>query len=151
YYKTTRGRSTVDVVHYFWVECVDCPTCRSRTDAHPTYQLLHDVATRRQTIVCPKCDLVSDKPLRARWHKCRCGQRTDLRKPPVAKGRFTCPSRKSRASIAGLSSSGRLTPRLFALEYIDQHGARGFQRATKEDVARYRHAQRALTRVRDSL
>jgi putative DNA methylase len=151
YYRTTRGRSTVDVVHYFWVDSVDCPTCRSKTDAHPTYQLLHNAATRRQTIVCPKCDLVADKQLRARWHQCKCGQRTDLRKPPVAKGIFTCPSCKSRAPIACLSSSGRLTPRLFALEYMDQDGARGFQRAIEADVARYRRARRTLTRVRAAL
>jgi len=151
FYKSTRGRAKVDVVHYFWVDSVDCSACRTKTDAHPTYQLVHDIARKSQTIVCPCCDQVSETRLSARWHTCKCGHRADLKAPPVAKGVFTCPSCKSRESIAELSITKRITQRLFAIEYLTKDGERGFQRATHRDIARYRRAARLLREMQAQL
>ncbi len=92
-YRSTYSGEVVDVVYFFWVDRVSCPSCSEQTDAHPTYQLVFDSTRKRQTIVCPECDQVADKPLAARWHNCSdCGARTDLKTPPISTGKFTCPT-----------------------------------------------------------
>lgn len=145
-YKTRRRGRSVDVVHYFWVDVITCPACRTETDAHPTFQLAHDTAAKKQTVVCPRCDSIAVLPLRARWNRCRCGQATDLKAPPVRLGRFTCPHCRSVGSTAGLSAEGMVAPRLFALEYLTAGGERGFQSATDEDRAIYGKAAKSLRR-----
>lgn len=144
FYKTKRRGTDVDVVHYFWVDVVTCPTCREKTDAHPTFQLVHNMDTRRQTVVCPACDRIDEYPMTARWNHCPCGHVSDLKAPPVAMGTFTCPCCKSAAPVAGLCAEGMVTPRLFALEYLTARGQRGFQRITEEDKALFGRAETLL-------
>jgi adenine-specific DNA methylase len=151
FYRTSRGARRVDVVHFFWVDVVTCPTCRRKTDAHPTYQLLHDTESRQQTVVCPRCDAIRTLPLRARWNKCKCGCETDLHAPPVAMGAFTCPSCRSKSPIAGLSAEGMICPRMFAVEYLTQSGERNFQSATHRDRARYQRARDKLRSLENEL
>lgn len=151
-YQTKRRGRIVDVVHFFWVDRVACPHCRQETDAHPTFQLAYDSARKRQTVVCPKCVAIAEKPIRARWHTCSgCKTRTDLKTPPVALGKFTCPHCGDVHPLVGLCAEGMVKPRLFAIEYLTPDGRRGFQRATDNDRTTYERATRSLAQRRSKL
>ena len=151
-YQTKRNGQLVDVVHYFWVDRITCPSCRHETDGHPTFQLAFDAKLERQSIVCPHCDTIATKPLRIRSHTCKtCSKRTNLLSPPVAKGHFVCPHCKARHSVVGLCAEGMTTPRIFALEYLTPLGERGFQRAKDSDRALYDRAKRLLSQRRNDL
>jgi adenine-specific DNA methylase len=151
-YRTTYCGKDVDVVYFFWVDRISCPSCSEETDAHPTYQLAYDSARKRQTIVCPDCDQVAEKPLSARWHDCSdCGSRTDLKNAPISGGKFTCPHCDEKYPMAELCAKGTVVPRLFALEYLTDTGHRGFQRATETDLAVFRRAVLSLKKRRSKL
>src|SRR5258705_12631179 len=78
FYRNRVNGADVDVVYYFWVDQVTCSTCGTEGDAHPTYQLAHDVVRKVQTVVCPGCCSLSEIGLdRERLH-CACGLRTKL-------------------------------------------------------------------------
>ena len=144
FYKAKRRGLDVDVVHYFWVDQVTCPSCEAKADAHPSFQLAHDTGTKKQTVVCPACDRIAIHPLRGRWNRCCCGHTTDLKAPPAVLGKFTCPRCGAVEAIAGLCAQGRVAPRLFALEYLTADGQRGFQSATDEDRALFQKAAKCL-------
>jgi putative DNA methylase len=151
-YRTTHLGKSVEVLHFFWVDRVTCPSCEVQTDAHPTFQLAYNSTRKRQTVVCRECDAVAEKPVSARWYHCSdCGSRTDLKKPPVSHGKFTCPHCGEERQVVSLCAEGKVAPRLFALEYLTATGSRGFQRATDDDRAVYERASRLLAQLRSTL
>jgi putative DNA methylase len=152
FYRTESDGTPLDVVHFFWVDQVRCPNCKAHTDAHPTFQLAYDSTRKRQTVVCPLCDSLAEKPLSIRWHECSsCGTHTDLKAPPVHLGRFRCPSCAKEYPLARLFATRMAAPRLFALETLADNGSRCFQRATDHDRAIYDRAAALLTRLRSKL
>jgi adenine-specific DNA methylase len=144
-YRSYADRQPVDVIYYFWVDTLTCPDCGTTCDGHPTYQLAHERSRMRQTVVCPACHQISDVNLDARFLTCpSCGERTDLRRPPVQLGRFRCPNCASRHRIYALYQHGLAAPRLFAKEYLTSDGERGFAIASARDLKLYEMAERLL-------
>jgi putative DNA methylase len=144
-YRSYVHRHRVDVIYYFWVDTLTCPDCGATCDGHPTYQLAHDHSRKRQTVVCPACDRISDVHLDARFLTCSsCEERTDLRQPPVQLGRFRCPNCTSRHRIYALYQKGLAAPRLFAKEYLTEDGERGFATASARDLKLYQETERLL-------
>jgi adenine-specific DNA methylase len=41
------------VLHYFWVQVVECCGCRQDIEAHPHYQLAYDAEGTQQWVFCP--------------------------------------------------------------------------------------------------
>jgi adenine-specific DNA methylase len=143
-YRTRVAGREVDAVYSFWVDRVRCPGCGTERDAHPTYQLAHDREKGRQTVICPHCDAVADLPLDAKQLRCGCGRRTDLAAVPMEKGKFRCPDCDSRTPLHELWRTGAARPRLFAQEYLDAAGNRGFAPIGPTGLRRYAEAEAFL-------
>ena len=144
-YRTTVGGRKVDAVYFFWVDRVHCPGCGGERDAHPTYQLSHDREKARQVVVCPHCDAIADLPLETKQLRCQaCNRRTDLRSVPMENGKFRCPDCDLKTPLHELYRNGAARPRLFAQEYIDAEGNRGFAPIGKDGLRRYQEAEALL-------
>ena len=149
------GIGDVDVVYYFWVDRVTCPECGAEGDAHPTFQVAFDAALRTQTVVCPSCGDLTELPLGRKNLDCHCGTRTHLADVPVKYGKFTCAGCDGRRPLHELWSSGAVTPRLFAQEFVDPNAStradRLFASTGPLDVKRYKRATRAYAKEKGRL
>lgn len=56
-YYTTSGPAGEErvVVHYFWVQIVNCGECGEEVEAHPHYRLAYEADGRLQWCFCPEC------------------------------------------------------------------------------------------------
>jgi putative DNA methylase len=157
-YYVTRDRNgrPRTVLHYFWVQTIDCGKCHTRFDAHPHHQLAHEASSNRQWAVCAHCGEIGETALHCKLLACRnCRKRTRIGTGTVTHGLAKCPQcgfPEKLIDVAARSKS-RPTFRLFALEYLDGPVIEGrpvptarrlFKRATTGDLARYAEASRRL-------
>lgn len=143
------------VLHYFWVQEVDCGGCGSRYDGHPHFQLAHEAATKRQWVVCRHCGEVHELALHRKRLECTaCGGRTPIMEGPCVAGAVTCPNCGHGERLIDVSRRTGAPPRyrLFALEYLAKDpdsrpvpaSHRIFKRADDHDLARYEAASKVL-------
>lgn len=156
YYVTRDGEGRErPVLHYFWVQNVDCGGCGRHYDAHAHHQLAHDAVTKRQWAVCRHCGEVHDLPLERKRLDCKsCGGRTTIATGSSSAGVASCPACGHQERLIDISQRTRTPPRyrLFALEYLAKDPTsrpvpaahRIFKRANAEDVALYDSAAQAL-------
>jgi adenine-specific DNA methylase len=151
-YRSKVGNASVHVVYYFWVDVISCPGCGQRHDGHPTFQVAHSVAEGRQTVVCPYCNAIKSINLTFQSFTCDCCQaRIRFDAAPVKLGWFACPTCRKTAKLSELYVGGRVTPRIFAKEYLTKKGERRFAEASQTDIALYDAACRKLRSKRDDL
>jgi len=82
-----------DVVHWFWVQVVECGKCGATAEAHPHHRLAFDKSSQRQTVFCPSCHAVTDAPMAVDNLTCEhCLTAIAVGRSTVSNGKFTCPS-----------------------------------------------------------
>lgn len=144
------------VLHYFWVQEVDCGGCGRRYDGHPHFQLAHEAATKRQWVVCRHCGEVHELALHRKRLDCTaCGGRTSIMLGPCVAGAVTCPDCGHGERLINVSRRTGAPPRyrLFALEYLSKDpdsrpvpaSHRIFKRADDHDLVRYDAASKVLS------
>jgi putative DNA methylase len=155
YYRTSGpdGEERV-VVHYFWVQVVDCGQCGEEVEAHPHYRLAYQADGRKQWCFCPECHDVVELDNSRKQVDCSCGHRYKIGEGVVDYGRLTCRHCGHREPLIEIArrSGDRPQWRLFAHESIaadvERHPVpmadRLFQRATDDDRARYKRAAALL-------
>jgi putative DNA methylase len=156
YYQTmTPAGEARDVLHYFWVQVLDCRSCGHVIEAHPHYQLAYEAESNAQWAFCPSCYAVS-KLCRTQKHlHCRpCARRVTIGQGTVHYGRVTCPQCSARERLIDVAERTGSPPawRLFALETVERvPGSRSvplnkrhFQAATAHDHAAFAAAECAL-------
>jgi len=160
-YYTTEGQDgrPLTVLHYFWVQVVECGRCGVAVEAHPHHQLAYEAmkgAAGRQWAFCRLCHAVQDLPA-SRKHLCcsHCGgARTAIGVGTVSYGKLTCPHcGTGERLIDGARRTGKPPRfRLFALETLDPDvkgrrvplSRRSFKAATRADRVRVEAAAEAL-------
>lgn len=140
------------VVHHFWVQVVECGSCRSQFDAHPNHVLADDGVSRHA--FCASCGKVHVLPARAASFECdSCGHHTDCDRGAVVRGRAECPHCEHGERLIDYGRRcGAPRWRLFAAETIEPGAGnrvvpmteRTFRTATAEDVRLYERAEAAL-------
>lgn len=143
------------VLHYFWVQQIDCGSCGERYDVHPHFQLAHDASSKRQWAVCRHCCEVHELAIDRKRLDCRsCGGRTTIAQGTSMAGTGTCPHCGHGERLIDVSRLTGRSPRyrLFALEYLSKDpdnrpvpaAYRIFKRADDQDLARYNRASEHL-------
>ena len=147
------------VLHYFWVQVVECLGCASRFRAHPTYLLAEDNGT--QWVICSTCGDVARRSSAEDSFKCSgCGGSTRINAGTVTHGTASCPTCAHRQTLIDVGRTSGSPPiwELFALEVLDaQDGGRPVPmakrrivRARESDVALYRKASLLCNERRQS-
>lgn len=143
------------VLHYFWVQVVECRQCGLPVEAHPHYQLAHEAEGARQWVFCPKCHQVETLNLAETEVCCgRCAIRVPIRPGPVIYGRLTCPHCGAKERLIDIAARTGQPPRwtLFALETLEAPegskrvplSQRQFRPATEYDRAVLAAVEQAL-------
>jgi putative DNA methylase len=150
-YYLTRDASGEDreVLHFFWVQVVNCRACDAAVEAHPHFQLGYQSEGKLQWAFCEHCHHPQELPKIRRHFACaRCKHVTSIQQAPVVKGTLHCPNCSARERLIDVADRTKLPPqwRMFALETIpvNRPGAgrvpmtgRTFQAATEADAERY--------------
>lgn len=158
FYKTmgTEGQP-LEVLHYFWVQQVDCRGCGQMVEVHPHYQLAYDAEGTQQWAFCQHCHAVQqlDRSV-VELHCAECGDTTIIQCGVVKYGKLTCPHCQTQERLIDVAAHTGKPPqfRLFALEVLTatQVGRslpmsqRRFQRATEFDQQQFAAAQVELMR-----
>ncbi len=162
YYHTTLGDGTLHtVVHYFWVQVVECLRCSGIIEAHPHFQLAYEAEGDRQWAFCRYCHHVEELDRTRKTLKCMsCDRRTVIQKGTVTYGVLTCPRCRAQERLIDVASRTGRPPtwHLFAIETIDDVtdpraglggrsvplSRRVFRTATDVDRAVFEQAERSL-------
>jgi putative DNA methylase len=152
YYLTHLPDGTpADVLYYFWVKQVDCPSCTQPVDLFSSYVFARHSYPKRHPeaqVLCPGCGEVNQ----ARYDAARviCASCETVFDPSVGPAdgvTATCSSCTHRFPIAK-TVRGRGRPpahRLYAKLVLTAGGEKIYLRATDEDRALYERAEGELT------
>ncbi len=137
------------VLHYFWVQVVECRDCGSRFQAHPTYRLAQDNGI--QWVICSTCGDVARRSSGQESFKCsECSESTRIEAGTITHGTAACPMCAHRQTLIDVGRTSGSPPvwELFALEVLDAPAGgrpvpiakRRIVRARESDIALYRKA-----------
>jgi putative DNA methylase len=163
-YYTSRGPlGDQTVLHFFWVQVVDCVGCGERVEAHPNFQLAYEAERResgRQWAFCKSCHGVQELPVSRKRLDCAdCCVRTIVAQGTVTRGRVRCPRCGTAERLIQVARRTGQSPSwyLFALEVLDNPptqrrplSERSFRAATDHDRVVAGGAAAALDGLRDS-
>lgn len=156
YYRTViEDCEARDVLHYFWVQIVECHYCGNIVEAHPHYQLAYEAEGTKQWIFCPECHQIKqlDKT-ETHLHCERCNLTSLIEQGTVDYGKLTCPHCGKQERLIDVAVRTGQSPkwRLFALETLEPPfnkrtlptSQRIFRPATEHDRKVLEDVQQAL-------
>jgi len=162
YYRTTLPDGEErEVLHFFWVQVLDCRECGVEVEAHPHYQLAYDAQGTDQWAFCPDCHTPRKLPRSQKRFKCRnCARHTTVATGTVTRGTVKCPCCSAEERLIDVAERTGAPPvwKLFALESLplNRPGAgrvpmtgRVFSAATDADRALYEEAAVACAELDD--
>ncbi|MCE7982320.1 MAG: DUF1156 domain-containing protein [Caldilinea sp. CFX5] len=139
-----------DVLYYFWVKTIPCPTCASTIDLFPTRIFAQNAYPQRKPevqICCPQCDAIFPAfHTQTRVHCPACQYQFDPRQSTVQGAKATCPTCRQSVSIAQTIQAATTPPahRLYAKLVLTASGEKQYLPITDEDRAGYAHCQQLL-------
>lgn len=152
--RTTNGEIRT-VLHYFWVQVVECPQCEEAFEAHPHYQLAYDADAKKQWFFCPYCHTIEYINLSKKTHTCRnCKKNTTILEGTVNEGVACCPCCGHHENLIDLHKTTKSKPqwKLFALETLEPPfrkklplKQRVFRTTTTADLKIFQQAQKELS------
>ena len=157
YYQTTvPDGMQADVLYYFWVKSVDCPSCGEGVDLFGSQIFARHAYPKKfpqAQAVCPHCGGVNEVHVESREAKCGfCKKTYDPNAGPAKGQSATCRSCDHAFPIAKtIRASGKAPEhRLYAKLVLLPDGSKEYHPATDEDRALYAKAKRALSRRKNA-
>jgi putative DNA methylase len=139
-----------DVLYYFWVKTVGCPSCQESVDLFSSYVFAQHAYPKRvpeARALCPSCDAINVVPFDAESATCvECATPFDPQRGPARGQAATCRRCEHTFPIAKTIRAGSGPPdhRLYAKLVLLPDGSKAYLAATHQDRALYRHAESAL-------
>lgn len=144
---------TADVLYYFWVKIVPCPSCgvhidllKSRIFARHAYPARHPQAHA----LCPCCNAVNDVLVTATQTRCQqCGTEYNPQVGPVNGTKITCPSCTTTFKLIDVVRERAVPPdhRMYAKLVLRADGTKVFLPIDDADQHTYDEATRLLPSV----
>lgn len=157
YYRTALPDGSVaEVLYYFWVKTLACPSCAQPVDLFGSYIFASNAYPKRvpdAQALCPRCGEVNATRYDAQTVTCSsCRKRFDPRDGPAKGQKARCPHCEHEFSIVKtVRASGEVpTHRLYAKLVLMPDGTKAYLRATPEDEALYAQAERDLAARRNA-
>lgn len=145
------GEGTCRVLHWFWVQTVECPACGFAYEAHPSYVLGVNRTSGLRWAFCRTCHSVHQISLGDQMLACSvCGTMTIVDVGTERSGRAACPEcHRGTLLSEAAGTSGGPKWRVFAAEAIVPRVSRRapervFVSAGPEAAALYEGARRCL-------
>ena len=152
YYQTTLPDGGVaDVLYYFWVKIIDCPSCASSVDLFSSMIFARHACPEKypqSRAVCPSCSAINEVRYDAREAQCvSCEKDFDPGHGAASGQSATCPSCGHKFPIAKTVRATDRPPehRLYAKLVLMPDGSKAYLAVTDEDRKVYARANRALS------
>jgi putative DNA methylase len=139
-----------DVLYFFWVKTVPCPSCSSRVDLFSSYVFAQHAYPQRSPeaqCLCPACGAINAARFDSRSVSCAaCSESSDPQSGPARGQTATCPECQQAFPIAQTVRASGVPPqhRLYAKLVLLPDGSKHYLRATDDDRALYEAADHAL-------
>ncbi len=148
--KSPDGRNVADVLYYFWVMVVDCPSCEKPVDLFSSMVFARRADPAKDpwaVALCPHCDRL--QKVRHDDHDAQCSsceERFDPGGGPARGRSAVCPACANLFPIAKTVRAQGQPPkhRLYAKLVLTPGGAKCYLSATKDDQRSFARAERAL-------
>ena len=144
-----------DVLYFFWVKTVPCPSCSVRVDLFSSYVFAQHAYPQRSPeaqSLCPACGAINAVPFDSRSVSCAaCSEAFDPQSGPARGQTATCPKCQQAFPIAKTVRASDAAPehRLYAKLVLLPDGSKQYLRSTDDDRALYEAAEHAL-KARDN-
>lgn len=141
-----------EVLYYFWVKTVDCPSCERHVDLFSSYVFAQHAYRKRypeSQCICPACGAVNQVRYDARKADCgKCSHAFDPQAGPANGQKATCPACETTFPIAKtVRDSGRPPDhRLYAKLVLRPDGRKQYAATDTADEELYEQAEQALRR-----
>ncbi len=145
-----RGRDSdgdsCDVLYYFWVKVLPCPSCGEAVDLFSSYVFAsHAYAAQNPTVhvVCPECGGIFSSTRDARHVRCtECKAAFDVETGPAGRADAVCRHCREPFPIARTARAAGSPPahRMYAKLVLRRDGTKEYLRITKDDLSAYRAA-----------
>ncbi len=156
YYRTILpDGSVVDVLYYFWVKVVDCPSCSAPVDLFSSMifaKHAYPGKYPRSQAVCPSCHGINEVRYDAKEAQCSSCEKTfDPSHGPANGQSATCPSCDHKFPIAKTVRTSDAPPehRLYAKLVLMPDGTKAYLPITEEDRKIFTKAKRSLSRQKN--
>jgi len=142
-----------DVLYFFWVKTLGCPSCGENVDLFPRYVFTRHADRTKDVPVftlCPGCNDVFPIGRRDKSASCpSCRLSFDPHSGPAKKTTAICPHCSHEFKIAATARAAGHPPahRLYAKLVLRENGAKEYLRATEADLALFEQAKRLLDRA----
>jgi len=156
YYRTTLpdGQSA-DVLYYFWVKVVDCPSCAAPVDLFSSLIFARHAYPKKfpqAQAVCPFCGNINEVHVEARGAQCSsCTKSFNPGHGPAKGQNATCPACAHKFPIARtIRATGKPpTHRMYAKLVLLPDGNKAYSSITREDRELFAKAERTLANCND--
>ena len=144
-----------DVLYYFWVKTLPCPTCGERVDLFSTYIFARHAYPSRYPkahAICPSCNTILALRYDAEEATCaKCGQQFNPQTGPAQGRSADCLHCKSTFSIleAVRRQGHPPTHRLYAKLILRPDGSKAYLPVDEYDLELYEEAQALLRKRRN--
>lgn len=157
FYQTTLpGGGVAEVLYYFWVKVLACPSCGQPVDLFGSYIFASNAYRKKvpeAQALCPHCGEVNATRYDAQSVTC-CGCRNhfDPQHGPAKGQKARCGCCKNEFSIVKAVRASDKAPahRLYAKLVLMPDGSKAYLRATPEDDALYGEAEKDLAARRNA-
>ncbi|MCL4677707.1 MAG: DUF1156 domain-containing protein [Alphaproteobacteria bacterium] len=157
FYRATLPDGTqAEVLYYFWVKTVDCPSCTAPVDLFSSQIFARHAYPKKfpqAQAVCPHCGGVNEVHVEARDAKCHsCKKSFDPNAGPAKGQSATCPCCEHAFPIAKTIRASGKPPahRMYAKLVLLPDGKKAYHPATDDDWALYDKAERALAKRKNA-
>jgi len=148
-YRSSDGRGKeCDVLYYFWVKHVPCPSCTQEVELFKSYVFAKHAYPKKHPevhTICPECKTVFESHYEDEIVECpECENEFDQNDGPARRTRATCPHCRSDFRIidAAKSREGPPEHRMYAKLVLRDDGKKEYLPITEEDRNLYREAHR---------
>ena len=147
--KDENGR-LCDVLYYFWVKQVPCPTCRSGVDLFSHYLVARNAYPDRKPevqVLCPRCGNIFCAPNGHDMATCnQCGLRFNPHKGTASGSKAICSNcRNSFSIVKAVRASGKPpTHRLYGKLLLKLDGLKAYEPVTADDFTKYEECSALL-------
>lgn len=153
YYRATLPDGQfADVLYFFWVKTVDCPSCEAPVDLFSSQIFARHAYPKKVPqahAVCPHCGGINEVHVEARGAQCSsCRKFFDPGAGPAKGQRATCSSCDHTFPVArAIRAAGKLPAhRLYAKLLLLPDGSKAYHPISDEDHKLYAKAERALAK-----
>jgi len=144
-----------DVLYFFWVKTIPCPSCSRSVDLFSSYVFAQHAYPQRSPeaqCICPACGAINSARFDSRSVSCAgCSESFDPQSGPARGQTATCSACQQAFPIAKTVRAGGEPPqhRLYAKLVLLPDGSKQYLQATDDDRALYEAAEHAL-KTRDN-